>query len=62
MESAFLDKWVPNIERFFLPDSDDEDAMDGVETNQDVLDRIQALKDAKAAMPASPNPFPASWQ
>lgn len=61
-ESAFLDKWVRDIERFFQPDSDDEDAMDGVETNQQVLDRIEALKDAYAAMPAMPNPFPSSWQ
>ncbi|OQE13828.1 hypothetical protein PENFLA_c043G08195 [Penicillium flavigenum] len=61
-QKSFLDKWVSDIEKFFQPDSDDEDAMDGVETNQDVLDRIDALKTAYAAMPALPNPFPSSWQ
>jgi hypothetical protein len=58
----FLDFWVPAInEAHMAPGAGGDTAMSGTEENEDIITRIAHLTDAKDAMTAWTNPFPANW-
>jgi hypothetical protein len=61
LTSAFIDKWIPQINEAHAAANGGDVVMGGIEDNVEIIHRISALTDAWDNMQPWTNPMPNSW-